>query len=139
MLFVLAVHLAAGLLVGHGCRAPHLATSSHLLRGGAPRCVDSTIERLEVDADPLGAPGADTFAGIGLAASGVAENLAAANVSSPNALQRASFAPIASGRDAILHAHTGSGKTLAFLLALVWWLQKEPEKNAYCCGFAVAK
>ena len=65
----------------------------------------------------------------------VAANLAALNISAPNALQRASFAPLAAGRDGVLHAPTGSGKTLAFLLPLIAQLDaasREPQAPVLC-------
>ena len=83
------------------------------------------LKQIEVFADsaPGVAQDADdalpSFGSLGVSVDGVVDNLAASNITTPNALQRAAFEPIASGRDAILHAWTGSGKTLAFLLPLL--------------------
>jgi len=71
-----------------------------------------------------------SFETLGLNEPLLAANLAASNITHPNALQRATFAPLAAGRDAIVHAHTGSGKTLAFLLPLIEQLDptsREPQ------------
>ena len=86
-------------------------------------------------ADPPGAAGLPGFASLGLSAPGVVENLAAANITEANALQRGAFGPLAAGRDAIIHAWTGSGKTLAFLLPLIEQLDpasKEPQALVLC-------
>lgn len=49
----------------------------------------------------------------------IRENMKADYVTHPNALQRASFDPIADGRDVIMHAWTGCGKTIAFMMPLL--------------------
>lgn len=63
---------------------------------------------------------ASSFESLGLLESdelaGVRANLASMGIERPNALQAAAAAPLASGRDVVLHASTGSGKTLAFVL-----------------------
>ena len=60
-----------------------------------------------------------SFADLGVRDSRIIANLAAANISAPNALQCASHGALSEGRDVVVHAHTGSGKTLAFLLPLL--------------------
>ncbi len=92
------------------------------------------IERLEVAADPPDAAGLPSFGSLG-ASEGVMRNLDAQNITVPNALQRASYEPIAAGRDVVLHAWTGSGKTLAFLLPLLSLLDpssSEPQALVIC-------
>jgi hypothetical protein len=83
----------------------------------------TALSRLEVFADDAAAEASlsetQSFGSLGVSLSGVETNLKAAGITVPNALQRASFEPISSGRDTILHAWTGSGKTLAFLLPLL--------------------
>ena len=79
------------------------------------------LAQIEIHADAASADAASLpdFVALGVSVPGVVENLAAQKIIRPNALQRAAFAEIAAGRDAILHAWTGSGKTLAFLLPLL--------------------
>lgn len=133
MLAVLSLSLVGSWLGGSTWRAP-LASPVARRVSHVPHCLESDIESLEVQADAAGYEG-DSFVTVGLTAPGVAQNLAAANVSAPNALQRSSFAPIASGRDVIIHACTGSGKTLAFLLPLLQALDptsREPQALVLC-------
>ena len=92
------------------------------------------LERLEIRGDAAGAE-AVSFDTLGITVAGVSANLAAANITAPNALQRSAFGPISSGRDAIIHAWTGSGKTLAFLLPLFELLDassREPQALVLC-------
>ncbi|KAL1519177.1 hypothetical protein AB1Y20_003437 [Prymnesium parvum] len=101
----------------------------------APRalCLEPAFEQLDVRPDSLGAP--CDFTSLGVRIPTVLAALEAQNISTPNALQRAAFAPLASGRDAILHAYTGSGKTLAFLLPLLEQLDatsREPQALILC-------
>ena len=101
-----------------------------------PEVSVSALERVEIRADAPGVsaePG--TFKALGVSLDLVVANIAEANITAPNALQRAAFAPIASGRDAILHAWTGSGKTLAFMLPLLEHLDassREPQALIIC-------
>ena len=135
---MLAAHvLTLGLLVGQAWRTPLLSPSArirlHCHPIGLAQPLD--IDKIEVEADADGVLRTETFATIGLMVPGVLENLAAANMTIPNALQRASFSPIASARDVILHACTGSGKTLAFLLPLIQQLDpnsREPQALVLC-------
>ena len=96
-----------------------------------------SVERLEVrsDDDPIGPAEAAGFDGLGVTVDRVTANLAELAVTQPNALQRAAFAPISTGRDVIVHAWTGSGKTLAFLLPLLERLDpssREPQALILC-------
>ena len=75
-------------------------------------------------------PEVPDFASLGVSIERVGANLAATNITAPNALQCATFASLKDGRDAIVQAHTGSGKTIAFLLPLIEQLDassKEPQ------------
>ena len=74
---------------------------------------------LEVLDVGIGGETPSDFAALGVLRMRVAANLAAMNISAPNALQSACFGPLLGGRDAIVQAHTGSGKTIAFLLPLI--------------------
>ena len=91
---------------------------SHVRICDTPPPLDGSIERVDVTADAVAAT-EKTFDGLGLTHPIVAANLAASNITAPNALQRAAFEPISAGRDTIIHAWTGSGKTLAFLVPLL--------------------
>ena len=103
-----------------------------------PEAVENRpLSQIEINAD---APTANLdelpdFATLGVTVAGVVESLAAQKITRPNALQRAAFAEIAAGRDAILHAWTGSGKTLAFLLPLLERLdpnERSPQLLVLC-------
>ena len=64
----------------------------------------------------------------------VAANLAALNISAPNALRRASFAPLAAGRDGVPRRRR-AGQDLAFLLPLIAQLDaasREPQALVLC-------
>lgn len=101
----------------------------------APAPEVSDLARVEVVADAAGMPTPLSFDGLGVTVAGVAANLQRANITAPNALQRATFGPISSGRDAVIHAWTGSGKTLAFLLPLLQLLDassREPQVLVLC-------
>ena len=101
-------------------RAPHVRSCA---AEEAPPLGDG-LTRIEVVAE--GAPGGETsFGDLGVGVAKVVANLAASRITTPNALQRAAFAPISKGRDTVLHAWTGSGKTLAFLLPLFELLDAE--------------
>merc|ERR1740139_2058005 len=85
-------------------------------RQAAEGTMTDDLEVLDVG---IGGETPSDFAALGVLRMRVAANLAAMNISAPNALQSACFGPLLGGRDAIVQAHTGSGKTIAFLLPLI--------------------
>ena len=85
------------------------------------------LEVLDVE---IGGETPADFTALGMLRTRVAANLAAMNITAPNALQSACFGSLVGGRDAIVQAHTGSGKTIAFLLPIIEQLNpdsKEPQ------------
>eukprot|EP00308_Calcidiscus_leptoporus_P009188 CAMPEP_0119357696 /NCGR_PEP_ID=MMETSP1334-20130426/6040_1 /TAXON_ID=127549 /ORGANISM="Calcidiscus leptoporus, Strain RCC1130" /LENGTH=464 /DNA_ID=CAMNT_0007372003 /DNA_START=13 /DNA_END=1407 /DNA_ORIENTATION=- len=104
-------------------------------RSSAPRAAfeDADVEYVPID---LNAPPAvTTFGALGVIMPHLLDNLCGANITQPNALQCAAFAPLVAGSDALIHAHTGSGKTLAFLLPLIHQIDttsKEPQVLVLC-------
>ena len=128
--------LASASLLHAPSRGPPTLTAPRAISPRACAAPSDDFERVEVAFDTAPPTVADGggFAALDLP-SQVAANLAALNISAPNALQRASFAPLAAGRDGVLHAPTGSGKTLAFLLPLIAQLDaasREPQALVLC-------
>ena len=126
MLLVLVSHgLCLGVQPHPSLRTAVTAhTCSLRRRGGAVLSAQAAADGpmtddLEVWDVGMGGETPADFAALGVFRDRVAANLAAMNISAPNALQSACFGPLASGRDAIVQAHTGSGKTIAFLLPLI--------------------
>ena len=142
-------------LLAHGlCLSvqPHqsfrAATAARTCRGGGPalcappprpqvqgrplrEAVEGTMtDDLEVLDVEIGGETPTDFTALGMLRTRVAANLAAMNITAPNALQSACFGSLVGGRDAIVQAHTGSGKTIAFLLPIIEQLNpdsKEPQ------------
>jgi hypothetical protein len=130
--------LAQGLcLTGRSLPMRTAAAHARLRRSGAPALSDDGLMEagLEVLDVAGGGETPDGFAALGVSLTRIADNLAAANITTPNSLQSAAFQPLARGRDAIVQAHTGSGKTLAFLLPLLEHLDarsNEPQALIVC-------
>ena len=136
MTCVVAASLVLASLLHAPSRGPPTLTAPRAISPRACAAPSDDFERVEVAFDTAPPTVADGggFAALDLP-SQVAANLAALNISAPNALQRASFAPLAAGRDGVLHAPTGSGKTLAFLLPLIAQLDaasREPQALVLC-------
>jgi len=136
MVCVAWLALASASLLHAPSRGPTTLTAPRAISPRACAAPSDDFERVEVAFDTAPPTVADGggFAALDLP-SQVAANLAALNISAPNALQRASFAPLAAGRDGVLHAPTGSGKTLAFLLPLIAQLDaasREPQALVLC-------
>jgi superfamily II DNA/RNA helicase len=127
-------------------RAATAARTCGLRRGGGPalcappprpqvqgrplrESVEGTMtDDLEVLDVEIGGETPADFTAMGMLRTRVAANLAAMNITAPNALQSACFRSLAGGRDAIVQAHTGSGKTIAFLLPIIEQLNPESKE-----------
>ena len=94
----------------HGGGGPALCApppTPQVQGGPLPEAVEGTmIDGLEVLDVEIGGETPADFVALGMLRVRVAANLAAANISAPNALQSACFGPLATGRDAIVQAHT---------------------------------
>ena len=86
------------------------------------------MEEVEADSGPEvldigGGELAGDFASLGVSLAQVSANLAASNITAPNALQSASFGPLAAGRDAIVAVCTSPPRSVASLILGEWCIR----------------
>lgn len=124
--------------IGRRAVLPHLSPVSSRTpylraRGSRATLGDSDFEHVHIDSNAP--PAFETFGALGVSVPHMLDNMLSAEITKPNALQCAAFEPLATGSDALIHAHTGSGKTLAFLLPLIHEIDassKEPQVLVLC-------